>query len=156
MVASDMGCGIARIRRNPISDCRLFTSVAVRPTPGNNAGSSLAIAPPLEPVPVAAEPKILPLVQDKALAATAPVIAPAATPVLAKQGAHAAPPRTAKFTDKRIARATRKSTRINGGKAAPVASETPEAPLPRPTEPVAPAKTPCSEAARALALCNTN
>lgn len=132
--------------------------------PGNKTDSSLVIAPPLASLPAAAEPEMLPLVQDKELAATESVITPAATPVLAepasriptlaKQSAHAAPPRTAKLTNKKIARATRKSTRIHGEKTAPVASETP--PIPRQTAPVAPANTPCSEAARALALCNTN
>lgn len=134
--------------------------------PGNNAGSSLAIPPPLESVPAAAEQKTLSVIPDQELAVTEPVVAPAATPllpepesrvpILAKQSAHAAPPRKARFTAKKIAQSTRKSSRIHDEKAAPVVSETPEAPLPRPREPVAPANTPCSEAARALALCNTN
>lgn len=135
--------------------------------PVDNAGGSPAIAPPLASIPAATEQTMLPPLQEQALAATEPVNAPAAAPVLAepasriptlakqsKQSAHAAPPRTAKFTHKKIARAVRKSSRLHAEKAAPVASETPEAPLPRPREPVAPANAPCSKAARALALCN--
>jgi hypothetical protein len=134
--------------------------------PGNNTSRSMAIPPPLEPVPATVEQKTLPVVPDKALTVTDLVVAPAATPVLAepeprsptltKQSKRAALPRTTKFTDKKIARTTRKPDPINPGKAAPAASTTPEAPILQLSEPVTPVNTPCSEAARALALCNTN
>ena len=133
--------------------------------PGNNAGSSLVIPPPLESLPAAAEQKTLPVMPDKGLAATEAVIAPEIAPVLpepasliptlSKQNKRAALPRTTKFTDKQTGRAIKKPARIHTKKAAPVVSETPEeAPLPRPRDPVAPANTPCSKAARALTLCN--
>ncbi len=134
---------------------------------GSKTGGSVVIPPPLESMPAAAaEQQTLPVIPDKALAVADPVVAPETAPVLAepeppiptpnKPGKPAALPQTAKFTGKHAVRAAKKPARIHTEKAAPVASGTPKVPTPRPRAPVAPANAPCSDAARALALCNTN
>ena len=119
-----------------------------------NSGNNPAIQPPVAPV------------VNTERAATAPVTVPASAQVLpdterqtstpALQGKRATLAPKAKSAGHKIAQAARKSRRKNVEKVAPAALKTPAAPIPQQEKPATPANTRCSEAAHALALCNTN